>query len=444
MATIFCDPGLASGSNNGTSWENAYQTFMGGINGAGASDEVWVKARTASTTATYGEAFDHVILGVYGGFANDLTGTSGSKAGRDLVNNRTTLDGGNLRMGLRVTVDYVIDGFIIQNCYNSPGGIYAYGAAVDLAIYNTKFISNSSGYMGGGILMESGNSLLIEDCLFDSNSADAYGGAISAQGTTTTIRRTSFLTNSAGTESSGIRKSNAGTLTMEDCTFKDGVVVNGGWGCGNAIKCVGGTNIITRCKILDNLPGPSAGTFGGGFNLDGGTARLTNCIIAGNAAGYGGGVMSYGGAITITNCIIADNTATESGPAVENWDTMTIVNSIIWGNGASPISGSPTITYSDVQGGYTGTGNVDDDPHFVTTGDDPYNFGTTTSNAIDAGNAGATYYPTTDYLGQARVDYSTVTNTGAGTPAYSDMGAYEMQEAAPPAATTAPLLLLFN
>jgi hypothetical protein len=50
---------------------------------------------------------------------------------------------------------------------------------------------------------------------------------------------------------------------------------------------------------------------------------------------------------------------------------MNVINSILWGN-LSPqypeyneVYGSPNITYSDVQGGYTGTGNINIDPLFV-------------------------------------------------------------------------------
>jgi hypothetical protein len=194
--------------------------------------------------------------------------------------------------------------------------------------------------------------------------------------------------------------------------------------------------------------------WGGALKVDGAgvSARLTNCVLSGNHAAYGGAILPYDGSVTLTNCIVADNHSYADGGGIAAYGATTIVNCIFWGNAADGANdqidnggATPSVTYSDVQGSYTGTGNKDDDPHFLGgAGANPYNFGTTTSQAIDSGNAGATYYPSTDILGQARVDYSTVTTTGAGTPAYSDMGAYELQEAAPPASSVAPLLLLFN
>ena len=68
----------------------------------------------------------------------------------------------------------------------------------------------------------------------------------------------------------------------------------------------------------------------------------------------------------VINCTIEDNTASriiyESSTATAN-----ITNSILWDNTAyqQVIGGSPTITYSCVQGGYTGTGNINQDPIFV-------------------------------------------------------------------------------
>ena len=48
----------------------------------------------------------------------------------------------------------------------------------------------------------------------------------------------------------------------------------------------------------------------------------------------------------------------------------TIINSIIWGNTSGTtvnenIAGTPSITYSNVQGSYAGTGNIDANPWFV-------------------------------------------------------------------------------
>jgi hypothetical protein len=115
----------------------------------------------------------------------------------------------------------------------------------------------------------------------------------------------------------------------------------------------------------------------------------------------------------VTNCIFWGNTA-YSYPQIQNY-------------GAS----STTVTYSDVQGGYTGTGNINADPLFVDP-DGPDNIvGTEDDNlrilagspCIDAANGNVA--PETDISGKSRYDDPNTMNTGVGDPNYVDMGAYE-------------------
>jgi uncharacterized repeat protein (TIGR01451 family) len=94
------------------------------------------------------------------------------------------------------------------------------------------------------------------------------------------------------------------------------------------------------------------------------------------------------------------------------------------------------VSYSLVQGGYSGTGNLSSDPQFVipithtvaptTTGNLRLQI---TSPAIDAGdNTAVPTDVTTDLDGNLRfVDVPEVTDTGNGTPPIVDMGAYEVQ-----------------
>jgi hypothetical protein len=450
MATRFCDPS-ATGSNNGTSWENAYTSLQAAIDAGASTDEVWVKARSISLSATID--FDNAnSIKVYGGFATDLTGTNGSVAGRTLASNITTLTRSTaLKLGA-ITTSVLIDGFDFNNGSGTPGGANVVGTTITVTISNCKFTHNTGTYQGAALLLTSGSTINIDDCVFHGGSGVQTGAGIhSAIAGTLTVRRCTFDANNGTHEGSAFRKSGAGSAAFEDCVFSSNTITTGIYGGGGAITVSGGTTTFLRCKFTDNLC--AADGWGGALKVDGSgvAARFTNCVFSGNHATYGGAILPYTGSATLTNCIVADNHSAADGGGIAAYGTTTIVNCIFWNNAADGSNdqidnggATPSVTYSDVQGGYTGTGNVNDDPHFLGSGGNPYNFGTTTSSAIDSGNAGATYYPTTDYLGQARVDYSTVTNNGAGTPAYSDMGAYELQEAAPPVTTTAKLLLLFN
>jgi hypothetical protein len=90
---------------------------------------------------------------------------------------------------------------------------------------------------------------------------------------------------------------------------------------------------------------------GGGIYTSGTAMDIINSTLAGNYSyRYGGGIRVQAGTVNIKNSIIYGNTAGTSGPQ---------------------ISGSPTVTYSDIEGGYSGTGNINSDPLFVsfTAGD---------------------------------------------------------------------------
>jgi hypothetical protein len=110
-----------------------------------------------------------------------------------------------------------------------------------------------------------------------------------------------------------------------------------------------------------------------------GSPTVTNCTFTANSAQYEGGGMGnwYNSRPTLTNCTIADNSA-PNGPAVacdfSRWPhpgSITMVNCIVW-NGSNWLwnnDGSTiNITYSDVQGGWTGTGNINADPCFASSG----------------------------------------------------------------------------
>ena len=99
-------------------------------------------------------------------------------------------------------------------------------------------------------------------------------------------------------------------------------------------------------------------------------------------------------AATFENNTVANNTATVSGGGITVWtSTPQLMNYIVWGNTAPndpQISGTADIQYSDVEGGYTGIGNIDMDPQFDLT--HPYYTVMGSSSCIDAGNPDPMYF----------------------------------------------------
>jgi parallel beta-helix repeat protein len=107
---------------------------------------------------------------------------------------------------------------------------------------------------------------------------------------------------------------------------------------------------------------------------------LENCTFANNTSVYYGGGMfcQESSNPTLNNCTFTDNTASWDGGGMYFYIYCfpTLNNCILWNNYAlrgseiySSTLSSVAVTYSDVKGGWTGTGNIDADPLFV----DPVN-----------------------------------------------------------------------
>jgi predicted outer membrane repeat protein len=154
---------------------------------------------------------------------------------------------------------------------------------------------------------------------------------------------------------------------------------------GGGIYIGNGSNpLVVDCVINEN----SVGDFGWGggiycaFNSQ---ATIRNCLISSNTAiGYdsrGGGIYCESSCIlTLVNCTIADNLASQGCGGIYfdmyNSPVKTVTNSILWGNSPGQIypsgNASIVVTYSDVSGGWPGTGNINADPRFANTGDGDY------------------------------------------------------------------------
>jgi parallel beta-helix repeat protein len=136
----------------------------------------------------------------------------------------------------------------------------------------------------------------------------------------------------------------------------------------NGIYCSAASPTITNCSIVDNV--------GAGIKLDmGGSPTVTNCIISGNgSSGIAMFIFTAGRNIlinspTIVNCTIADNS--EAGLSE---GTPTVLNSIIYDNDIQITSSDAIVTYSNVQGGYPGNGNIDVEPFFADPAKGDYHF----------------------------------------------------------------------
>jgi hypothetical protein len=120
----------------------------------------------------------------------------------------------------------------------------------------------------------------------------------------------------------------------------------------------------------------------------------------------------------IINCTFVGNLDGngESGALVCGYSGLlpTLANCVLWDNAPPGIAGSPTMSYTDIEGGYNGVGNIDLPPQFALRGD--YRL-TTGSPCLDAGTNGPPGgLPPVDIEGNPRP----LPHSGV-----ADMGAYE-------------------
>jgi hypothetical protein len=288
----------------------------------------------------------------------------------------------------------------------------AYEGTISATIRNCWIRNCDATNDGGGIYVSDGATVLIDECTIQNCTADGDGGGIAF-------------------------KEDCTDIDVTDCHIYSCYASDYGGGISVRGNDAANDYTILNCRIHDN----EAGTHGGGIYVAdnaGMDMRLTRCVLADNIATLGD-LYLVTGVVTVTGCTFYN----EDVYAIQRvGGTMTVVNSIVWG-AATPTTGTMTITYSDVQGGYAGTGNVNDDPLFVGSGDHPYAIGAV-SDAVDAANSGATYYTSTDILGVSMYDHPGKANTGAGGTAYVDMGAYEYQGAPADVPDMANYYISFN
>ncbi|MHC4213628.1 MAG: BACON domain-containing protein [Planctomycetota bacterium] len=234
----------------------------------------------------------------------------------------------------------------VIDCAGSGRGVYFGNGEGASSVLDGLTITGGSADVGGGIYCD-GTSPTIKRCVVSGNNATSYGGGIYADN---------------------------GSAIVSNCVFRD-----------NSCDWIGGGLILYNCT----------------------DARLVNSIIAGNSATYGGGLEVTDSGVVIGGCTFSDNSATMGGAVdVYGSSNASISNSIFWGDSAgtgAEINGSAVVSYSNVEGGFGGSGNIDSDPCFVDAGGGDYHL-LEDSPCIDAGDPSYSASPgETDIDGQLRV-----------------------------------------
>jgi parallel beta-helix repeat protein len=351
----------ASGADNGASWDDAFTDLQDGLDAPGG-EEIWVAEGTYLPTVEHeGSGDRYRSYQLKNGVA--LYGGFDPSVGdvgwqdRDWAKNVAILS-----CDIGTEVDPA------DNCYHVF--YHPYGTDLDSTAILDGFVvtgGNADGSVNhgvGGGMYNRDSSPNVSNCAFSGNSASAGGGMYNR-------------------ESSPV---------LTNCTFEGNTAID--------YESVGG-------GMYNNSSSPT----------------LSGCTFSGSRAWYGAAIFNSSSSPVLTNCTFFGNEAGVQGGALYNsssWPTLT--NCILWADAPDEIYGTVScpVTYSDVEGGYSGEGNMDEEPLLVDPDNGDFHL-QAGSPCIDAGSNDAPNLPAYDFERDGRI----LDGDGDGT-ATVDMGVDEV------------------
>lgn len=206
-----------------------------------------------------------------------------------------------------------------------------------------------NGSYGGGILIY-GSAPLLNNCTIKDLTADmgggVYIGGVDGLESVPSFVGCTISHNNATAQGGGVVMDANANANFIDCVFD----ANSSDSMGGAMYNCGSSPMLYNCLFVNNLAENGAGM----GNEGGSSPRMINCTFAYNTASEAGAALYQGtGAYNdpvLQDCIISSNSCRNDVIGVYNWNEST-----------------PSISYSVVQNGYVGEGNVDLAPTFSET-----------------------------------------------------------------------------
>jgi len=284
-------------------------------------------------------------------------------------------------------------------------------------ISHCLFINNTVSNMGGAILCDNFSNPVIADNVFINNTAyhpdrDGYGGAICCIGWSAPLICGNTFTDNVGNRGGAI-------YTCGGTIIENEIIGNSAYWWGGGIH--GGCPPCYPCEIsiISNRIAGNSAFDGGGIHSYWTKLNIYNNIINGNSASNNAGGIANGiqtlayniiydntadscvggvscgvweNALIIGNTIVGNSANECGGIGFWGWDAPLTVNCILWGNIPEQITPSnwSQVTYSNIQGGWEGEGNINLDPQFEDPLQNNY-YLQWNSPCIDSGNPDQQY-----------------------------------------------------
>jgi len=342
----------ATGTNDGTSWQDAFTDLSEAIDGAVSGQEIWVAAGTYTPTLCASTAQETCEqrprnrtftlksgIALYGGFS----GAETTRDERDWEVNETILSGDfngddvwdgaawqnreeNAYHVMQVIWDNkspgdaLLDGFTLTHGYanaDDPQGVEGRGGGLDatdnensgdLIIRNCIFRDNYA--IGGGGASFANMAPLIENVLFTANEAESGGGALNLSNSEAVVNGTDFDENISHGGGGAILAANGGTLSLSSCFFTG----NTAEGNGGALDVHSTDITITSSVFVGNAVTGSSSSEGGAISLEDGVLIITGTAFLGNYADAGVSTINCGNAhISVSDSIFEQNTSSADG-----------------------------------------------------------------------------------------------------------------------------------
>jgi predicted outer membrane repeat protein len=281
----------------------------------------------------------------------------------------------------------ILEGVTIANGHSDSGGGGIRCENASPTIRNCVITECESAGDGGGVYI-SGGSPRVEECLVILNTSATTGGGFFCRDTTATLDACLIQGNRAE-HGAGVNCKSEAAVTLERCSVWNNIAEQNGGG----LHVYKSSPLLIGCAVWENQAVNGAGFYGytshsilstcefrgnyaeengGGLYCDENSVlKISNCLLRDNIAELGAAIVSvFDSSPTIRNSTLIQNHAGVSGGGIYcAFADITAIDAIFWGNLPEQVFGGSSaqidITTSDIQGGYPGDGNLNEDPLFL-------------------------------------------------------------------------------